>query len=712
MGTDRSTTRPGSRGRRGLGAAIALAVVLGALAGLVPARAADAAAPDLTTWGSIVYAKGADLWLMSPDGAVQKQVTSDGNTPTADLTGNTGYGQPSQSDGGDVIVAIRNEGRTGAARLDGYVWVMNRQGQLMHKFPAPKGVVKGSGCGDRTFPRGTVDTAVSPDGTKVAFVTETVLNPGCLFPSPVALTQTWMANIDGTNMVEITKPDGNWDLAGPSWLTNSRLLMGGGRPGDIKMHFVDLPATVATAWDQSGREPDLKAGKLAKHGIHALGDYRLWLYTSNGPGTPTQFRCGYRATAGGFEATIYAPSWSPDAAALTWEERDEADDVIEPGEGIYAVAVGDLAAGCPDFSARRLLVPGGFQPDWGPAAMIPPTFSVNDISVTEGNTGTTTATFTVSRTQGNGTASVRWFTTDGTATAPGDYAAVSVRTLTFAAGELAKQVSVAVNGDTAIEANENLYVKLGGPSAGSTIADNTGRALIVNDDASAYFSVNDVSVAEGDAGAKAATFTITRSSAAGAVSVAWFTANNTATAPTDFTAVAATRISFADGETTKSVSVPVNGDTTVEPAEYFFVKLAAPSAGTAIADGTGRGTIANDDYSSTFSVDDVSVVEQFPGAGMVEVTFTVTRSGSGDASVGWATADGTAVAGSDYEPRSWPPLTWSGTDTTPRHVTIGIVTDWDVEPNESFFLKLSAPSAGTKIADGTGRAVIVNDDTA
>ena len=88
----------------------------------------------------------------------------------------------------------------------------------------------------------------------------------------------------------------------------------------------------------------------------------------------------------------------------------------------------------------------------------------------------------------------------------------------------------------------------------------------------------------------------------------------------------ATRVGFAAGETAKSVSVTVNGDTTVEPAESFYVKLAAPGAGTAIADGTGRGTITNDDYSSTFSVDDVSVVEGFPGGGIVTAAFTITRS--------------------------------------------------------------------------------------
>ena len=109
--------------------------------------------------------------------------------------------------------------------------------------------------------------------------------------------------------------------------------------------------------------------------------------------------------------------------------------------------------------------------------------------------------------------------------------AVGPSTVTFGPGELTNPVSVTVNGDTAIEPNEYFYVKLGRPSAGSTIADATGRALIVNDDASTYFSVNDVSVVEGHSGLEAATFTVTRSSGAGAASVAWYTASSTAIAP-------------------------------------------------------------------------------------------------------------------------------------------------------------------------------------
>ena len=68
MNDTRTTTRSGSRGRRGLGAVIALALLLGALAGLVPARAAEAAVSGITSGGSIVYVKDNDVWLTSPDG--------------------------------------------------------------------------------------------------------------------------------------------------------------------------------------------------------------------------------------------------------------------------------------------------------------------------------------------------------------------------------------------------------------------------------------------------------------------------------------------------------------------------------------------------------------------------------------------------------------------------------------------------------------------
>jgi hypothetical protein len=119
-------------------------------------------------------------------------------------------------------------------------------------------------------------------------------------------------------------------------------------------------------------------------------------------------------------------------------------------------------------------------------------FSINDVSVTEGNSGTTLATFTVSLSSGSPqTVTVQYSTADGTATAPGDYT-TKTGTLTFSPGVVTQTLSITVNGDTASEPNESFYVNLSNPVA-ATIADGQGVGTIVNDDsASPTLSVNDL----------------------------------------------------------------------------------------------------------------------------------------------------------------------------------------------------------------------------
>ena len=107
-------------------------------------------------------------------------------------------------------------------------------------------------------------------------------------------------------------------------------------------------------------------------------------------------------------------------------------------------------------------------------------------------------------------------------------------------------------------------------------------------------SINDASVSEGDAGTSTATFTVSLSAAAaGAITVNYTSASGTAQSGTDFAGVSGT-LTFAAGETSKAVSVVINGDTSVETTETFTVDLSAPSGAT-IADATGQGSIINDD---------------------------------------------------------------------------------------------------------------------
>ena len=200
---DPATSGTGA-GRRSLPAVLVAIILVATLAAIAPAQPAGAAVSGITSGGSILYTKNSNLWFSSPDGATQRQVTTDGTTETADFTGSGGYTSPSQSDAGDVLVAVRNEGRTGDFfRLDGYLWVMNRQGQVIRKFMPPQGIRWGSRvCVDSVVvaPRGIIDAAVSPAGTTISYVSQWYFRYCDRVDQP---TRARAAHIDGSNAIQI-----------------------------------------------------------------------------------------------------------------------------------------------------------------------------------------------------------------------------------------------------------------------------------------------------------------------------------------------------------------------------------------------------------------------------------------------------------------------------------------------------------------------------
>ncbi|HWN09270.1 MAG TPA: Calx-beta domain-containing protein [Pyrinomonadaceae bacterium] len=224
-----------------------------------------------------------------------------------------------------------------------------------------------------------------------------------------------------------------------------------------------------------------------------------------------------------------------------------------------------------------------------------PGLSINDLTQAEGNAGQTAYSFTVTLSRASDQIiTVNYATADDSATAPSDYTAVAPTTLTFNPGETSKPAVVQVNGDTALEPDEQFFVNLSNVSASGEIRDPQGVGTITNDDS--QFSIDDVTLAEGNPpGTTAFNFTITRTGFTGSsASVEYATVNGTATAPSDFTAILATPVTFLSGESTKPVTVLVNRDYTVEPNEAFTVQLSNPSGAT-ISDADGTGTITNDD---------------------------------------------------------------------------------------------------------------------
>lgn len=223
-----------------------------------------------------------------------------------------------------------------------------------------------------------------------------------------------------------------------------------------------------------------------------------------------------------------------------------------------------------------------------------PTISINDVTVTEGNSGTTNAAFTVTLSNASSqTVSVNYTTANVSATAGSDYVLAS-GTLNFTPGTLTQPINVTVNGDTVFEPNETFNINLTLP-ANATIADNQGVGTINNDDAQPSISINDVSVNEGNTATSTASFTVALSNASSqTITVNYATANNTAIAGTHYVATNGT-VTFAPGEVSQPVNVIINGDLLTEPPTVTFnVNLTTPANAT-IADNQGVGTITDDD---------------------------------------------------------------------------------------------------------------------
>ena len=334
-----------------------------------------------------------------------------------------------------------------------------------------------------------------------------------------------------------------------------------------------------------------------------------------------------------------------------------------------------------------------------------PAISINDVTVTEGNAGTSTASFTISLSNTSSqTVSVNYATSGNTATSGTDFVATS-GTANITAGLLTATVNVTINGDTTFEPNETFFVNLTTPT-NATISDSQGQGTINNDDSQPTISINDVSVTEGNAGTTTAGFTVSLSNTSSqTITVNYATANNTATATSDYASNSGT-LTFTSGQTSQPVSVTVNGDTTFEPNETFFVNLTSPSNAT-ISDNQGQGTINNDDSQPTISINDATVTEGNAGTTTAGFTVSLSNASSQTITVNYATSAGTATAGGDY-------VTTSGTltfnpDQTSQPVSVTVNGDLLNEVNETFNVNLSTPSNAT-IADNLGLGTINNDD--
>ncbi len=322
------------------------------------------------------------------------------------------------------------------------------------------------------------------------------------------------------------------------------------------------------------------------------------------------------------------------------------------------------------------------------------TVSISDVTQLETNSGTTNFVFNV--TQSNieviGSYTVSFYTQNGTAKTPTDYSANGgLVTFTGSANET-QTITIVVNGDDAVEANETFSVVLNSVNSSGrdiTIASGgkTAVGTITNDD-NATLSINDVSISEGDSGTKLLTFNVTLDMAVeDGLTVDYTTVEGTAVSSSDYITNSGSLTFEGTQNEVETISVVINGDETIELDENFSIELSnivpvsAPDGTISILDGTGVGTILNDD-AAVLSIDDFEVDES---AGTANFRIWLDKAVQGEFTVDFETSDNTAFATSDYSEIASTPLSFGDSNPMVQNVTVTILDGDIVEPTETLY---------------------------
>lgn len=345
-----------------------------------------------------------------------------------------------------------------------------------------------------------------------------------------------------------------------------------------------------------------------------------------------------------------------------------------------------------------------------------------DASKPEGNSGTTSFTFTVTRaglTTGTTTVNYSLAASGANPVSTADFVGgvFPGGVVMFGNGESSKLVTIPVSGDTAVETDEGFVVTLSGASGGAQIVAGAAPGTILNDDGSLAIVATDTNKPEGNSGTTPLTFTVTRSGLTTETTTVNYAVTGTGANPAsqfDFVGgvFPSGVVTFNPGENSKTLPIPVSGDASVEFDEGLTITLSGASGGAQISTGSATGTIQNDD-TATLTLTGPAITESNADQ-TVNFTVTLDKAVAGGFTVAFITANGTATA-ADYLAPTTSPLTFVGVAGETRTIAVTITGDQVVEGNETFSITLGAviaPAAPQdRITTGASiTATIVNDD--
>jgi Calx-beta domain/Beta-propeller repeat len=400
--------------------------------------------------------------------------------------------------------------------------------------------------------------------------------------------------------------------------------------------------------------------------------------------------------------------YSESTGTLSWADGDDADktflvaildDAVIEGEEKVTLTLhnqsGSVTLGSPNVANINIsdndasVLPGTLQ------------FNMSAFSVSEGGVQ---ATITVTRTGGSdGSVSVDFATSDGTAVVAEDYTAAS-GTLNWNDQEANSQTfTVAINDDPYNESDETVVLTLSNPTGGAALgATNTATLTIVDNDTSSQhgslqFSVSSYYVWENDG---SFSVTVTRTDGDdGEVAVDFGTSDGTAEVGGDYDEMSGL-LTWADGEVgDKTFDVNILDDTDSEGDETVVLTLSNPTGGAVLgARSSATLSIQDNDVSPQhgtlqFSSSAYSVSES---AGQLTITVTRTGGSDGDITVTYATGDGTAVVNDDYY-ENIGNLDWSDGDSASKTFVVFIEDDSEEEGDETLSIFLTNPVGGATL---------------
>ncbi|MEQ1745939.1 MAG: Calx-beta domain-containing protein [Saprospiraceae bacterium] len=418
----------------------------------------------------------------------------------------------------------------------------------------------------------------------------------------------------------------------------------------------------------------------------------------------------------------------------TWESPGEqvfTNTALVAGDNALSFAVPGGATLGTSFARFRLSSATGLTPTGNAADgevedyqvdILSNSYSISSPMVTEGDApGTKILKFIISRSDNTNAGSVDYSAPSGTASSGTDYQVFASGTANFTAGgDMSTEVSVTVNGDGIVEDNETVIITLSNPVGGG-IGTGTGTGTITNDDLATLTLTGGATQNEGNASTVTYTFTATLNKAVqGGFQVAHTTGGGSATAGSDYTDNDGTLTFLGNIGETKSWTVDVSGDNTVELDETFDGTLGAitmtstvQAAAISQLGSPQTATITNDDSAIMSIAAHVSQSEA-----ITPQNFTVTLSNPVDVPVSAELIPSSPLSnpaqfGADFN--GFPTVTFPANNNADQTGSFSIVNDNVVEANEQYaatlrFLNIGGRSVSYGIRDRTG--TIQNDDAA